>query len=183
MIYVARDFASVRFFFSRKTMQQINKKMFQNFEVVLSGIFLSVTVLVVIINVTLRYLFHGGLFWVEEVATTSFIWSVFIGAAAAYRHKMHIGIDLVTMLFPERVRELISIIINFLMVLINGYICYLSTIMIQANSLKRTAVLNIPSIYVNLAITVGFGLITFHATQFLYTEARLFFRSPGRRMQ
>ena len=79
------------------------------------------------------------------------------------------------MLFPERIRELISIIINFLMVLINGYITYLSTIMIHANSMKRTAVLNIPSMYVNLAITVGFGLITLHAVQFLIREARLFF--------
>ena len=156
-------------------MRRIVKSLFQNTEVVISGFFLSVTVLVVIINVILRYLFHGGLFWVEEVATTSFIWSVFIGMAAAYKYKMHIGIDIITTLFPERVRELISIIINFLMLLINGYICYLSTLMIQANKLKRTPVLDIPSIYVNLAITVGFGLMSFHALRFLISEVRLFF--------
>jgi len=151
------------------------KKSAQNFEVVLSGMFLLVTVSVVIINVTLRYLFKSGLFWVEEVATTSFIWSVFIGAAAAYRYKMHIGIDIITKLFPEKVREAISIAINFLMIVINGYITYLSTLFIQANSLKRTPVLDIPAIYVNLAITVGFGLMTIHAIRFLIIEAKLFF--------
>ena len=158
-------------------MKQFIKRKLQDFEVILSGFFLSVTILVVILNVILRYFFKGGLFWVEEVATTSFIWSVFIGAAAAYKYKMHIGIDLVTKIFPERGREFISIIINFLMVCINGYITYLSTILIRANTLKRTAVLDIPSIYVNLAITVGFGLITIHAVQNLIVEARLFFGS------
>lgn len=155
------------------------KKILQDYEVIISGIFLSVTVLVVIINVILRYLFQGGLFWVEEVATTCFIWSVFIGAAAAYKYKMHIGIDLITKLFPEKGRELISIFINLLMVVINGYICYLSTLFISQNSLKRTPVLDVPAIYINLAITVGFGLITLHAIQFLFTEARLFFGFSG----
>lgn len=164
-------------FFGKETMQDILKKGLTNFEVLLSGLFLSVTVVVVIINVILRYLFQGGLFWVEEVATTSFIWSIFIGAAAAYKNKMHIGIDMITMLFPERARELISMIINLLMVVINGYIVYLSTLFIRANSLKRTPVLDIPALYVNLAITVGFGLVTIHAVQFLFKEARQFFGS------
>lgn len=158
-------------------MRKIIKLVLGNFEVALSAAFLTVTVLVVIINVILRYGFRSGLFWVEEVATVSFIWSVFVGAAAAYRHKMHIGIDLITSLFPERVRELLSIIINLLMVLINGYIVYLSFLFIQANRLKRTPVLNVPAMYVNAAITVGFGLMTVHAVQFLIAEAKLFFGS------
>lgn len=158
-------------------MRKFLKLVLGNFEVALSAAFLTVTVLVVIINVILRYGFRSGLFWVEEVATVSFIWSVFVGAAAAYRHKMHIGIDLITSLFPERVRELLSIIINFLMVVINGYIVYLSFLFIQANRLKRTPVLNVPAMYVNAAITVGFGLMTVHAVQFLIAEAKLFFGS------
>ena len=156
------------------------KNNLKNIEVILSGFFLSVTVIVVIINVILRYLFKGGLYWVEEVATTSFIWSVFIGAAAAYKYKMHIVIDLITALFPERIRELISIIINALMILINGYIFYLSTLFIRANSLKRTPVLDIPAMYVNLAISAGFGRMTLHAIQFLYSETRLFFGSSAK---
>ncbi len=158
-------------------MRKFLKLALGNFEVALSAAFLTVTVLVVIINVILRYGFKSGLFWVEEVATVSFIWSVFVGVAAAYRHKMHIGIDLITSLFPERVRELLSIIINLLMVLINGYIVYLSFLFIQANRLKRTPVLNVPAMYVNAAITVGFGLMTVHAVQFLIAEAKLFFGS------
>lgn len=158
-------------------MREIIKNIFQHFEVLLSGLFLSITVLVVILNVILRYVFHGGFFWVEEVATSCFIWSVFIGAAAAYKHKMHIGIDLITKLFPENIRKIISVFINLLMVTINGYIFHLSILLIRSNTLKRTPVLDIPSMYINMAISVGFGLITLHAVQFLYQEIHLLFGS------
>ncbi|HCS37494.1 MAG TPA: TRAP transporter small permease [Sphaerochaeta sp.] len=154
-------------------------RLYKNLEVILSACFLSITVGVVILNVILRYVFDGGLFWIEEVATTAFLWSVFIGSAAAYKRKMHIGIDLITKLFPERVREVISSVINVLMAVINGYVCYLSILMINANKLKRTPVLDVPAMYINLAITVGFGLMTIHSIQFLITEGILLVR--GRR--
>ena len=151
-------------------------RLYKNFEVILSACFLSITVGVVILNVILRYVFDGGLFWIEEVATTAFIWSVFIGSAAAYKLKMHIGIDLITKLFPEKIREIISSVINILMTVINGYVCYLSILMINANKLKRTPVLDVPAMYINLAITVGFGLMTIHSIQFLITEGILLAR-------
>ncbi len=151
-------------------------RLYKNFEVILSACFLSITVGVVILNVILRYVFDGGLFWIEEVATTAFLWSVFIGSAAAYKRKMHIGIDLITKLFPERVREVISSVINVLMAVINGYVCYLSILMINANKLKRTPVLDVPAMYINLALTVGFGLMTIHSIQFLITEGILLAR-------
>ncbi len=148
--------------------------MLAHVEVIISGIFLMVTVLVVILNVLLRAFFSSGLFWVEEVATTSFIWSIFIGAAAAYRHNLHIGIDLITKMFSKRVNEWLNMVIHSLMIIINGYISYLSVLMIQANKLKRTPVLDVPSVYVNLAITVGFALMTVHAVRFLIQDISQF---------
>ena len=150
------------------------KKAVRDFEITISAAFLCITVLVVILNVILRYFFKGGLFWAEEVATCSFIWSIFIGSAGAYRYKMHIGIDLVTKLFPERGRQAVAMVIHLLMVVINGYIVHLSILLMMANKLKRTPVLDIPSVYVNSAITVGFGLTTVHAVLFLIKEGRLF---------
>jgi TRAP-type C4-dicarboxylate transport system permease small subunit len=144
-----------------------------NAEEIVSAAFLSVTVSVVILNVILRYGFRSGLFWVEEVATTAFIWSIFVGAAAVYKRKMHIGIDLVTRLFPESGRRLIVVVIDVMMITINSYVCYLSVLIIQSNRLKTTPVLNIPALYVNMAITVGFGLVTLHALYFLYSDMKL----------
>lgn len=153
-------------------MQKLKQALIRDLDIYLSGAFLSLTVLVVIVNVLLRYLFEGGLVWVEEVATTSFIWSVFIGSSAAYRYNMHIGIDLITKLFPKRTQHVLHLFITLLMTAINAYIVYLSVLFIQANSLKRTPVLDIPAIYVNVAITLGFGLITFHTLRFFVRDVR-----------
>ena len=151
------------------------KQLLRNFEIVLSGFFLCITVLVVILNVAMRYLLNSGFFWAEEVATTCFIWSVFIGAAAAYKHKMHIGIEFITRLGPIAVRRTLAVLIDCMMVIINGYIVYLSYLFIQSNTLKRTPVLDIPAIYVNSALSVGFTLITLHALAFLYKDLCLLF--------
>ncbi len=154
-------------------MKKIAIRLLYNTEEIVSAAFLSVTVSVVILNVILRYGFRSGLFWVEEIATTAFIWSVFVGAAAVYKHKMHIGIDLITQLLPESARRLIVVIVDLMMFVINGYVAYLSVLMIQSNRLKTTPVLNIPALYINMAITVGFGLMALHALHFLYQDIRL----------
>lgn len=151
------------------------KQILTNLDLIVSGFSLSVTVLVVIVNVGLRYLLHTGLFWAEEVATSAFIWSVFIGSAAAYRYRMHIGIDMVSKFGPPRWRALVAVLIDGLMVAINGYIVYLSILFIQANNLKRTPVLDIPAIYINMALTVGFSLMTVHALRFLYRDLQRLF--------
>ncbi len=148
------------------------KRLLCNLDLIFSGFFLCVTVLVVIVNVALRYLSLGGIFWAEEVATTSFIWSIFIGSAAAYRYKMHIGIDFVTRFGPASYRTFVAVIIDLLMLVINGYIVYLSLLFINSNKLKRTPVLDIPAFYVNLALTVGFSLMVVYALGFLYRDVR-----------
>ena len=142
------------------------KKILSNFDVILSGAFLVTTVTIVILNVFLRYFFRTGIFWVEEVATTSFIWSVFIGSAAAYRNHVHIGIDMITKLFHNKIQKIIILGVHLMMVVINGYITYLSVIFVQKNTIKTTPVLRMPASVVNLSITVGFGIITLYALIF-----------------
>jgi len=160
-----------------ESMSVTPKTILKNLDLIISGFFLSITVLVVIVNVGLRYLFQGGLFWAEEVATTSFIWSVFVGSAAAYRYKMHIGIDMVSRIGPPIWRKLVAVFVDIMMFVINAYIVYLSVLFIGANELKRTPVLDIPAIYVNSALTVGFSLMAAYALFFFYRDVRKLFRS------
>lgn len=142
----------------------------KNFEEIVGGVCLTITTLVVILNVILRYFFNTGLFWVEEVATTAFVWSVFIGCAAAYKRGMHIGIDVVTRMLPDSLQPAIQLMVHALMIVINGYIFYLSIIFTRASAIKPTPVLDISSAWVSSAIMVGFALMTFHAIRFLFRD-------------
>lgn len=52
-------------------------KILGKLEEILSASFILITVILVIMNVIMRYLLNMGIFWTEEVATYCFVWSVF----------------------------------------------------------------------------------------------------------
>ncbi|MDC0948499.1 TRAP transporter small permease [Gammaproteobacteria bacterium] len=148
------------------------KRALQNTEEYVSGFFLVVTVSVVIVNVLLRKLFGYSLFWAEEVSTNCFIWSVFVGASAAYKENLHIGIDLLSRLLPESLRPLVGLLINGTMLVLTLYLAWLSVAFIEASSSKTTPVLEISYAWIAAALLIGFLLMAFSACQFIYRDFR-----------
>jgi TRAP-type C4-dicarboxylate transport system permease small subunit len=56
----------------------------------------------ILAQVVSRYFFGKPLVWVEEVATYSFIWTTFLGAALALKYDRHVKIDTFIGHLPER---------------------------------------------------------------------------------
>lgn len=146
------------------------KSFINNFEEILCGGFLITMIVLVIVNVFLRYLFNYSIFWAEEVATICFVWCVFIGASATYKHKMDMGIDLLINKTPPQVERFIRFVVQFILLVLNGYIFYIAIVFTKIAWVKPTAVLGISSAAVNSALIVGFGLITFHTIRFIYRD-------------
>ena len=138
-----------------------------NLEEILCGFFLVSMVCLVIVNVLLRFLFNYSITWAEEVATICFVWSVFIGASAVYKHKMDIGIDVLLLTLPPTAQRYIRLLVTLLLLLINGYIFYMSIVFTSISWAKPTAVLGISSAIFNASLIVGFGMITFHTFGFI----------------
>ena len=150
-----------------KDSYSIMKKLVKNFEEVLCSFFLVTMVFIVIANVFSRYLFDSPIYWAEEVATISFVWLVFVGASAVYKNKMDIGIDVIIKKLPHKLQSKLVFLVYLLLLGINGSIFYLSIIFTKSSLLKPMPVLGISSAVVNLALVVGFGLITFHTLRFI----------------
>ncbi len=153
-------------------MHRIVKKMLVNIELTLASAFIVVTTALVIVNVLLRYFFHTGLYWSEEVATTCFVWSVFLGSAAAYRNRAHVGVDMIVNLFSGSIRKTIAIIVDVILVIINGYITYIAVIYISLSYRKPTPVLGISSAYTSSSILISFTLMTIYGVYFLIQDIR-----------
>jgi TRAP-type C4-dicarboxylate transport system permease small subunit len=145
----------------------------KNLEEILCGFFLVAMVSLVIINVLLRFLFNYSITWAEEVSTICFVWSVFVGASAVYKHKMDIGIDVFILRLPLQGQRYVRLIVRFLLLLINGYIFYMSIVFTSIAWVKPTAVLGVSSAVVNSALIVGFGMITVHTLRFIIDDIRL----------
>ena len=146
------------------------KKLLINLEEVLCSVFLVSMILLVIVNVILRYLFNYSIFWAEEVATICFVWCVFIGASATYKNKMDIGIDVLISRTPPKVEATIRFAVLLILLVLNGYIFYMAMVFTNIAWLKPTAVLGISSAIFNSALIVGFGLITLHTIKFIYLD-------------
>jgi len=146
------------------------KYFFKNFEEILCSVFLVTMIVLVIVNVFLRYLFSYSIFWAEEVATICFVWLVFVGASATYKHKMDMGIDVLITKTPQHIEKSIRFAVSLILLVLNGYIFYMAIVFTKIAWIKPTAVLGISSAAINSALIVGFGLITFHTIRFLHRD-------------
>ena len=143
------------------------KHYLSHLEEIISGFFLITMVLLVIVNVLLRSIFDYSIFWAEEVSTICFVWATFVGASAVYKHKMNLGIDVLVLKCSLNVQQVIRFLVNILLLLINGYIFYMSIVFTSISWGKPTAVLGVSSAVFNTALIVSFGLITFHTLCFI----------------
>lgn len=138
-----------------------------NLEEILCGAFLVSMISLVILNVILRFFFSYSIPWAEEVSTICFVWAVFVGASATYKNKMDIGIDMLVLKMPTSFQLIIKNIVTLILLVLNGYIFYMSIVFTTISFGKPTAVLGVTSAVVNSALIVGFGLITIHTIRFI----------------
>ena len=144
-------------------MKKYVKLFLNNFELIFASLCVTTTTLLVLMNVFLRYFMNTGIYWSEEVATMCFVWCIFVGSASAYKNGAHLGGDLLVRKLPKVPRAIVKILVDILLILINGYILYLSIKFVSTSYQKPTAVLAISSAWVSSSLIVGFGLTTIYA--------------------
>ena len=143
-----------------------------NFEDLISALFISVTTILVVINIILRYIFNSGLVWSEEVATGCFVWSVFIGAVAVFKHRGHVGVDIIVKKMPQGVQKAVALITDIILVALNGYMSYLCILYISKSYTKMTPVLGISSVYISSSVLIAFVLMTLYSVKFVWQDLR-----------
>ncbi len=143
------------------------KFILQNLEDLVASAFLIVTTVLVIINIIMRYILNSGLVWSEEVATGCFVWSVFIGAVAVFKHRGHVGVDLLVKRFPAALQKAVRLITDLILVVLNGYMAYLSVLYIQTSYTKMTPVLGVSSAYISTSVLIAFVLMTVYSVKFV----------------
>lgn len=139
------------------------KIIFKNFEVILAAGFILLTTMLVIMNVFLRYFLNTGIVWSEEVATGSFVWSVFVGSAAAYKNGALLGVDILVQKFPKPLYKLVTFLIKLILVVINVSLTWLSVVYVSLSYKKPTAVLGVSSAWISSSLIVCFGLTSIYS--------------------
>lgn len=148
------------------------KFILHNFEDLVASFFIVITTVLVVVNIVMRYIFNSGIVWSEEVATGCFVWSVFIGAVAVFKHRGHVGVDLVVKRLPVVLQKVVMTLMDVVLVLLNGYMSYLSMLYIEASQTKMTPVLGISSVYISSSVLIAFVMMTIYSIKFVYEDLR-----------
>lgn len=151
-------------------MQSRSKFILSNLEEIVAAIFISITTILVIINIIMRYGLNSGIIWSEEVATGCFVWSVFIGAVAAFKRRGHVGVDIVVNMLPAGPRQVLSTLMDLILVALNSYMAYLAAIYISKSYTKMTPVLGISSVYISSSVLIAFVLMTLYSLKFVWQD-------------
>ena len=167
------------------------KRVVTNLDAVICGATLTVCVVLVNLNVIFRYFLNNPIKWTDEVVTSLFIWTVFMGSAYAHRKHAHLGVDIVVNLVPAGPRKVIEFIMDILQILILVLLTYISAQYVCALIWKRgivfqvvdgalkyvgqvkytyTDTLRIPKWYTGIAVPLGFGLSLIYAIYFFLRD-------------
>lgn len=167
------------------------KRIVTNLDAVICGVTLTICVILVNANVIFRYFLNNPIKWTDEVVTSLFIWTVFMGSAYAHRKHAHLGVDIVINLIHGKARNIIELVMDILQILILVLLTYISAQYVCALIWKRgivfqwvegalkyvgqikytyTDTLRIPKWYTGIAVPLGFGLSLIYAIYFFLRD-------------
>ncbi len=150
------------------------KDILKKFELYIGSLFISVTVAVVIMNVFTRYFLKFTFFWAEEIAVGCFVWTIFLGTAAAYREKGLIGVEAIVVLLPEKIRKIVEFFTLILLTILSAIMFVFSSTYVFSSS-KITAALEISYVYIYSAIVISFALMTLYSLIYSYKAFKVAF--------
>ena len=161
------------------------KGILTNLDAIITGVTLSICVVLVNANVIMRYFLNSPIRWAEEVVTSLFVWTVFIGSAYAYRKHSHLGVDIVINMLPEKVKGIVKAIMSVVELLVLIMLTIISSqyvyhlIFSRSGKLKiaLTDLLRVPKWWTGIAVPIGFGLSAIYSVYFMVKAVRGYLRN------
>lgn len=137
-------------------------------------VFYTMLVVTMAVEVVRREVFSYSSIWGEEIVRYSFIYLVWIGAAAAVRERAHIRIDVLFNYVSPRVKALLYILGDLVMLAVAVLALWLSIENVEV-SWRFGSVshgLRVSMVWFLLAVPVGFSLMIFRLLQSLVRDVR-----------
>ena len=127
------------------------------------------------IEVLRREIFAYSSIWGEEIVRYSFIYLAWIGAAAAFKDRAHIRIDVLMYYVNDRIKGLLYIFGDVVAIAVACIALYWSfeTLLISAKFGSVSHGLRVSMVWFLLAVPLGFSLILLRLVQSLLRDIRL----------
>ena len=127
-------------------------------EAILSAICLSILVLLLSMQVILRFFFGRTLAWSEEAARFAFVWAVYFGFVLAAYEDKHIRVTAALWMFPKKIQIYFLTFADILWTVFNVIMVYYGIVhvfeMIEFPYISQTLGINL--LYVYAIVPIGF---------------------------
>lgn len=102
---------------------------------------LCMIVIVIVLNIVLRFVFNSPLMWSIDMCAIMVVWMTFIVMGVNHRENRHFRIDVVAMLLPRKGQKVLSAIADFLTFCCLLFVLYSTIVSIVVNrSMTLTAI-------------------------------------------
>lgn len=118
---------------------------------------LAISVLLIFIQVIMRYVFSNSLSWSEEVARYLFLWLSWVGASLAVREREHFRVEMLSNIIKGKARlyyEIFIILIWCTFCLFLAFHSWKNTMFLWELG-QKTAALEIPMAFAYASVPVG----------------------------
>ena len=122
---------------------------------------MAVIVLLVFINVAMRYVLNSGLTWSEEIAVNLFVWVIFLGAILAALENSHIKVDLLTSRLSVKMQKVFLVIANTCVLFSMGILIRGGIDVVDVTQRNVSAATGIPFSYISVSLVVFAVAIVF----------------------
>jgi len=145
----------------------IIRKLYDNFEEILSVVCVGVMVACLMLQVGARWIGGQGLPWTEELSRFAFLWAVFSAAALVAKHGSHVRITAQYLLMPPKYRLGFRIFTDMIWVAFNIYIAWTSWEVVSSGLEfpELSPTLKIVRGYVEMIIPFGFVLMSWRIVE------------------
>lgn len=141
---------------------------------------LAASVLISTMNALGRYMFS----WVWNPSTDLnmifFCYTVFFGAAVAYKEKKHYGVKLLVNKLPEKIRFSVEMIVHLVCIAALAYGTYLSCYLFSHVGGKALANTGISYKWYDLAAVIGLGYMCYYEIVQTVKDVKLTLRHEAR---
>ena len=140
----------------------------------LAMVLLVAMVVLVFLNVVLRYGFSSGIFWSEEISLVIVIWFTFIAMALGVKESLHINVDILPKKLPKVFFKSLDCIRDLLVILIGGIMIYYGWKLTLNGAKSSLPATNIPNSINYVVLPIAGVFIVLYAIVHLYDDVLKF---------
>lgn len=146
-----------------KVLQFLNKKGEEVFLVII----ISFSVMLLFLQVIMRYIFKNSISWSEEFARYLFLWMIWVGASLATKESRHLKAEFLENLVPKKVMDFISISALLLWLMFSLWLSYSSFFLTKDIYLshQKSSAMQLPMFIPYASVPVGCTLMSIRLIQ------------------